>query len=68
MRSRACDPVRCCGCSLLLAFVGIDARSLAHGTFDQLSIMREYAVNATRFAHELGQHLWLAVGSLRRRA
>jgi osmoprotectant transport system permease protein len=48
----------------LLLFVGITALSLAHGTFDQLSIMREYAVNAVRFAHELQQHLWLAVGSL----
>ena len=26
--------------------------ALAHGTFDHLSIMREYAVNAARFAHE----------------
>ncbi len=50
--------------AMLLAFVGIALAALAHGTFDQLSVMREYAVNATRFAHEIGQHLWLAVGSL----
>lgn len=49
---------------LLLAFAAGAMLSLAHGTFDHLSIMREYAVNAVRFAHELGQHLWLAVGSL----
>ncbi len=49
---------------LLLAFVGGTTLSLAHGTFDHLSIMREYAVNAVRFSHELGQHLWLALGSL----
>ena len=40
------------------------ALALAHGTFDHLSIMREYAVNATRFAHEAGRHLELAFGSL----
>jgi osmoprotectant transport system permease protein len=48
----------------LLLFIGVVTLSLAHGTFDQLSVMREYAVNAVRFAHELRQHLWLAVGSL----
>ncbi len=48
----------------LVVFVGIVTLALAHGTFDQLSVMREYAVNAERFAHELRQHLWLAVGSL----
>jgi osmoprotectant transport system permease protein len=26
--------------------------------------MREYAVNAGRFAHEVRQHVWLALGSL----
>jgi osmoprotectant transport system permease protein len=49
---------------LLLAFAAAAMLSLAHGTFDHLSVMREYAVNAARFSHELGQHLWLAVGSL----
>ena len=48
----------------LLLFVGAATLALAHGTFDQLSVMREYAVNAVRFAHELRQHLWLALGSL----
>ncbi len=38
--------------------------SLAHGTFDHLSIMREYAVNSVRFARELRQHVLLAFGSL----
>ncbi|MBS0364841.1 MAG: ABC transporter permease [Proteobacteria bacterium] len=37
---------------------------LAHGTFDQLSLMREYAAHADRFASELRRHLWLALGSL----
>jgi osmoprotectant transport system permease protein len=48
----------------LLLFIAVSTLSLAHGTFDQLSVMREYAVNAVRFAHELRQHLWLAMGSL----
>ena len=38
--------------------------ALAHGTFDHLSVMREYAVNADRFAREARQHVWLALGSL----
>jgi osmoprotectant transport system permease protein len=50
--------------ALLVLFVGIALAALAHGTFDQLSVMRAYAVNAARFAHEIGQHLWLAMGSL----
>ncbi len=41
---------------LYAAFVG--------GVFDELSIMREYAVNADRFAREARQHLLLALGSL----
>ena len=48
----------------LLLFIGVVTLTLAHGTFDHLSVMREYAVNAVRFAHELRQHLWLALGSL----
>jgi osmoprotectant transport system permease protein len=44
-----------------LAVVGL---ALAHGTFDHLSVMREYAVNAVRFAREARQHLKLAFGSL----
>ena len=38
--------------------------ALSSGFFDDLSIMREYAVNATRFAREARQHLLLALGSL----
>ncbi|MBV8909616.1 MAG: ABC transporter permease [Gammaproteobacteria bacterium] len=38
--------------------------ALAHGTFDNLSVMREYAVNAGRFAPEARRHLGLALGSL----
>jgi osmoprotectant transport system permease protein len=50
---------------LLLALVlGGGALALAHGTFDHLSVMREYAVNAGRFARESRQHVWLALGSL----
>jgi osmoprotectant transport system permease protein len=50
---------------LLLAMaLAVAAGALAHGTFDHLSIMREYQVNAARFGHELRQHLWLALGSL----
>ncbi len=43
---------------------GVIGLVLAHGTFDNLSVMREYAVNATRFAHEARRHVWLALGSL----
>ena len=50
---------------LLLALaLGITGLTLAHGTFDHLSVMREYAVNAERFAREARQHLYLALGSL----
>jgi osmoprotectant transport system permease protein len=49
--------------SLALFFV-VAGAALASGTFDHLSVMREYAVNAGRFWHEAGQHLWLSVGSL----
>jgi len=50
---------------LLLALtLAIAGAALAHGTFDNLSVMREYAVNAGRFRGELIRHLWLAGGSL----
>jgi len=49
---------------LLLAFIAVAGFALSHGTFDHLSVMREYAVNATRFAHEARQHVLLALGSL----
>jgi osmoprotectant transport system permease protein len=48
----------------LVAFIAITLLSLAHGTFDNLSVMREYAVNADRFAREVRQHVLLALGSL----
>jgi osmoprotectant transport system permease protein len=45
-------------------FLGVAVLALASGMFDHLSIMREYAVNAERFARELRQHVYLALGSL----
>jgi len=49
---------------LLALFLVIAGAALAHGTFDNLSVMREYAVNTARFAREVRQHLYLALGSL----
>jgi len=49
---------------LLLAFLLAAVLALASGFFDHLSVMREYAVNAERFAAELRQHGLLALGSL----
>jgi osmoprotectant transport system permease protein len=49
---------------LLAACLAVAALALAHGTFDNLSVMREYAVNAGRFAHEARRHVALALGSL----
>ena len=49
---------------LLVATLALAVLAIAHGTFDHLSIMREYAVNATRFAHEGARHVALAAGSL----
>jgi osmoprotectant transport system permease protein len=48
----------------LVAFFGAVTVALGSGFFDDLSIMREYATNATRFAREARQHLWLALGTL----
>jgi osmoprotectant transport system permease protein len=48
----------------LLVFLGGVLAALASGRFDDLSIMREYATNAARFAREAQQHAWLALGSL----
>jgi osmoprotectant transport system permease protein len=48
----------------LAACLAIALAALGSGYFDQLSIMREYAVNATRFAQEARRHLLLALGSL----
>ncbi len=50
---------------LLLALVlAALSAAFAFGLFDQLSMMREYAVNAERFGRELRTHLLLALGSL----
>jgi osmoprotectant transport system permease protein len=49
---------------LLAASVGIAWGALAAGMFDNLSVMREYAVNSGRFPLELWRHVWLAGGSL----
>ena len=48
----------------LLLSLAVAWLALAHGTFDHMSIMREYAVNAARFGHEAARHVWLAAGSL----
>ena len=49
---------------MLAAAIGVAGAGLAHGTFDHLSVMREYAVHEGRFAHEARRHLQLAFGSL----
>ena len=50
---------------LLLALtLAIAGAALSYGTFDNLSVMREYAANAGRFPRELLRHVWLAAGSL----
>lgn len=48
----------------LAVFLAATLAALGSGFFDDLSIMREYAVNATRFAQEARRHLLLALGSL----
>jgi osmoprotectant transport system permease protein len=48
----------------LAIFLVAVVMALGSGAFDHLSIMREYAVNAERFARELRQHVLLAAGSL----
>jgi osmoprotectant transport system permease protein len=49
---------------LLGLFFVIAGIAIAAGTFDHLSVMREYTVNAARFSRELRQHVYLALGSL----
>lgn len=51
---------------VLLVAVAVAAVALAlrSGFFDRVSVMREYAVNAPRFAQECQRHLLLAGGSL----
>ena len=48
----------------LILFLFIAWLALASGAFDNLSVMREYAVNADRFVREARQHVLLALGSL----
>jgi len=50
--------------AILAVFLVATVLALGSGLFDDLSIMREYAVNATRFAQEARRHLLLALGSL----
>jgi osmoprotectant transport system permease protein len=49
---------------LLALFLGGAGLTLAHGTFDNVSVMREYAVNAAAFAVAARQHILLSLGSL----
>jgi osmoprotectant transport system permease protein len=49
---------------LLAGMLALLWMALASGHFDDLSFMREYAVNAERFARELRAHALLALGSL----
>ncbi|HEY6515170.1 MAG TPA: ABC transporter permease [Steroidobacteraceae bacterium] len=49
---------------LLALFLGGAGLTLAHGTFDNISVMREYAVNAAAFAVAARQHILLSLGSL----
>jgi osmoprotectant transport system permease protein len=49
---------------ILIGFLAVVILALGSGWFDDLSIMREYAVNADRFAHEARRHLLLALGTL----
>jgi len=60
-RMRPGPAMRVACLALSLAAVGL---ALAHGLFDHLSVMREYAVNAVRFGREARRHLALAFGSL----
>jgi osmoprotectant transport system permease protein len=49
---------------LLALFLGLAGLALAQGTFDNVSVMREYAVNAAAFAVAARQHILLSLGSL----
>jgi len=48
----------------LVLFAALVGAALASGILDHLSVMREYEVNATRFAREARQHAFLALGSV----
>ncbi|MBS0373092.1 MAG: ABC transporter permease [Proteobacteria bacterium] len=49
--------------AILAALALAAGLALAGGAFDQLSILREYAVNASNFGREARQHAVLALGS-----
>jgi osmoprotectant transport system permease protein len=49
---------------LLALFLGVALLTLAHGTFDNVSVMREYAVDASAFTLAARQHIFLSLGSL----
>jgi osmoprotectant transport system permease protein len=49
---------------LLVLTLAIAGAALKVGTFDNLSVLREYAVHAGRFRSEFLRHVWLAGGSL----
>jgi len=49
---------------LLALFLGAAWLTLALGTFDNVSVMREYAVNASAFRVAARQHVLLSIGSL----
>jgi osmoprotectant transport system permease protein len=49
---------------LLTVFLGVVIGTLAHGTFDNVSVMREYAVDTSAFALAARQHVLLSLGSL----
>ena len=48
----------------LVLFAAVVGAVLASGLLDHLSVMREYDVNASRFAEEARQHVFLALGSV----
>jgi len=48
----------------LVLFAALIGATLASGILDHLSVMREYEVNASRFALEARQHVFLALGSV----
>lgn len=49
---------------LLAVFLGVATLTLAHGTFDNVSVIREYAVDASAFKLAARQHILLSLGSL----
>jgi osmoprotectant transport system permease protein len=49
---------------LLALFLTATGLTLAQGAFDNVSVMREYAVNASAFAAAARQHVTLSLGSL----